>query len=152
VIVLPTQTTVQIPEEVQEELTNLRGFRDLVAERTGYMLGRKAKQAEMNEATKKERKKANEIRKTIRENIPQWIADANVEEYEKQTKALADASKVVSEKSKPYREVINPLTKAIKFIDTVAVPESLKLLGVQPQPRFSLSDFIQAELEKQKKR
>jgi len=149
--ILPAQATVQIPVEVQEELTNLRGFRDLVAERTGYMLGRKAKQAEMNLATKKERKKANDTRKTIRESIPQWIADANVTEYEKQTKALADASEIVSKKSKPFRTEISPLTKAVKYIDTVAVPESLKLLGVQPQPTFSLSDFMQAELEKQKK-
>ena len=149
-IILPAQATVQIPAEVQEELTNLRGFRDLLAERTGYMLGRKVKQAEMNTATKTERKKANGISKTIRESIPQWIADSNVTDYEKQTSALADAREIVSKKSKPFRTQINPLTKAVKYMDNVAIPESLKLLGVQPQPTFSLSDFMQAELEKQK--
>ena len=148
---MPAQQTVQIPAEVQEELTNLKGFRDLLAERTGYMLGRKAKQAEMNLATKKERKTATDIRKTIRESIPQWIADTNVTEYEKQTKALEDASEIVSKKSKPFRTEISPLTKAVKYIDTIAVPESLKLLGIKPKATFSLSDFMQAELEKQKK-
>ena len=148
---MPAQAIVQLPVEVQEELTNLRGFKDLLAERTGYMLGRKAKQTEMNDATKTERKTVSTIRNNIRENIPQWITDANVTEYEKQTKALADASKIVSEKSKPYRTEISPLTRAVKFIDTVAIPESLKLMGVKVQPRFSLSDFMQAELEKQKK-
>jgi len=148
---MPTQQTVQIPEQVQEELTNLRGFRDLLAERTGYMLGRKVKQGEMNEATKTERKKTSAISKTIRDSIPEWIKDANVEEYEKQKKAYADASEIVSKKSKPFRTQIAPLTKAVKFMDNVAIPESLKLLGVTIQPTFSLSDFMQAELEKQKK-
>jgi len=145
------QKTVQIPKEVQEELTNLRGFRDLLAERTGYMLGRKAKQTDMNKATKTEREKANAIRIVIRKGIPKWIADSNVTEYEKQTKALTDASAAVSKKSKPFRTEISPLTRAVKYIDTVAVPESLKLLGVKPEATFSLSDFMQAELEKQKK-
>jgi len=148
---LSKQQIVQIPEAIQEELTNLRGFRDLLAERTGYMLGRKVKQGEMNTATKKERKKATDIRKVIKEGIPEWIKDANVKEYEKQTKALTDASEIVSKKSKPFRTEISPLTKAVKFMDNVAIPESLKLLGVTIQPRFSLSDFMQAELEKQKK-
>lgn len=149
---MPAQTqTVQIPVEVQEELENLRGFRDLLAERTGYMLGRKIKQGEMNDATKTERKKANGIRKVIKEGIPQWIADSNVTEYEKQTSALVDASEIVTKKSKPFRTQIAPLTKAVKYMDNVAIPESLKLLGVTIQPTFSLSDFMQAELEKQKK-
>ena len=148
---MPAQQTVQIPVEVQEELTNLRGFRDLLAERTGYMLGRKVKQGEMNEATKTERKKTSAISKTIRDSIPEWIKDANVEEYEKQKKAYADASEMVTKKSKPFRTQIAPLTKAVKFMDNVAIPESLKLLGVTIQPTFSLSDFMQAELEKQKK-
>ena len=149
---MPAQATVQIPAEVQEELTNLRGFRDLLAERTGYMLGRKVKQGEMNDKTKKERKTANDIRKNIRESIPQWIADSNVDEYEKQTSALADASEIVSKKSKPFRTQIAPLTKAVKYMDNVAIPESLKLLGVTIQPTFSLSDFMKAELEKQNKK
>ena len=93
--------TVQIPVEVQEELENLRGFRDLLANRTGYMLGRKAQQKKMNTASKKERETANDIRKVIKKGIPQWVADANVTEYEKQIKALADASAIVSKKTKP---------------------------------------------------
>jgi len=149
---LQKQQIVQIPEKVQEELTNLRGFRDLLAEKTGYMLGRKVKQGEMNEETKTERKNASAISKTIRDSIPEWIKDANVTEYEAKKKAYADASEIVSKKSKPFRTQIAPLTKAVKFMDNVAIPESLKLLGVTIQPTFSLSDFMQAELEKQKQK
>ncbi len=147
---MSAQETVQIPEEVQERLTNLEGFKDLLANRTGYMLGRKAQQKKMNTASKKEREVANAVRKIIKEGIPQWIADTNVTEYEKQIKALADASAEVSKKTKPHRDKIAPLSRAIKYIDTIAVPASLKLLGVKLQPRFSLSKFMEAELEKQK--
>ena len=145
------QKTVQLPKAVQEELNNLRGFKDLMAERTGYYLGRVETMAKMNTATKTERRTATDIRKVIKEGIPQWIADSNVTEYEKQITALADASEIVTKKSKPFRTEIAPLTKAVKFIDNVAIPESLKLMKVTVQPRFSLSDFMQAELEKQKK-
>ncbi len=141
---------VQIPKAIEEELGNLRGFRDLMAERTGYYLGRTAKMAEMNKATKTERKTASGIRTVIREGIPQWIADSNVTEYEKQTGLLAEASKVVSEKSKPFRVQIKPLTQAVKYIDNIAVPAVLEQLGVKLQETFTLSDFIKAKLEEQK--
>lgn len=148
---MAAQTTVQIPEAIQKELTNLRGFRDLLTERTCYMLGRKEQQKKMNTATKKERETANDIRKVIKKGVPQWIAKSNVKEYEKQIKALTDASAAVSKKTKPFRDKIAPLTRAIKFVDTVAVPASLTLLGVKLQPTFSLTKFMKAEIEKQKK-
>ena len=149
-VILGSQKTVELPKAVQEEMDNLRGFRDLMAERTGYYLGRKAKQAEMNTATKTERKTAGGIRTVIRESIPTWIAESNVSEYEKQTSLLSEASKVVSEKSKPFRVQIKPLTQAVKYIDNIAVPAVLEQLGMNLAPTFTLSDFIKAKLEEQK--
>ncbi len=151
------QETVQIPkeetltlEQMEQKLQNFMGFAELLARRTGYALGRKATAKKMNTASKTVREKANDIRKVIKKGIPNWIEKANVKEYQKQTKALADASAEVSKKTKPFRDKIAPLTRAVKYIDTIAVPASLKLLGVAVQPRFSLSKFMKDELEKQK--
>ena len=141
-----------MPQEVQEELTNLRGFRDLVGERMGYWLGRRMKQAEMNDATKEERKAVREIRKEIRDNLEDYITTSNIEEYHKQTKSLTVATAKVTKKAKPFREKISPLTRAVKFLDTVAIPDALKELGTPVQPRFSLSDFVKAQLAQQKKK
>ncbi|GAH59949.1 unnamed protein product, partial [marine sediment metagenome] len=75
---------LEVPQEeveVSESLVLLEGFRDLVAERYGYVLGRKIKGKQMNEKTAKERKAVSDIRKTISESIPDWIENANVKEY-----------------------------------------------------------------------
>ena len=146
------QETVEIPQEVQEEITNLRGFRDLVGERWGYWLGRRLTQADMNEKTKKERKAVRDVRKEIRDNLEDYITNSNIDEYHNQTKKLKVATEKVTTKAKPFREKISPLTKAMRFLDTVAIPDALKELGSPVQPRFSLSDFVKAQLAQQKKK
>jgi len=145
------QATVQIPQEVQVELTNLRGFRDLVGERMGYMLGRRVKQAEMNEATEKERKKVREINKDIKDNIEKFIEKSDIKTYKARLEDLKEARKVVTTKTKPFREKISPLSKAVKYMDNIAIPDALKELGTPVQPRFTLSAFIKQQLEAQKK-
>ena len=65
-----TQKAVTLPKEVEKELTLLRGFRDLVAERTGYWFGAKMLTKTMNEKTETERKAVRTIGKGITENIP----------------------------------------------------------------------------------
>ncbi len=147
---LPKAETVEIPAEIQEELTNLRGVRDLVGERWGYFMGRRLKQTEMNEATKTERKAANEISKSIKDNLEKFIKDADIDGYKEQIKKLADARKVVAEKSKPFREEIKPLAKAQKYLDTIAIPDALKEIGHPITPRFNLSNWIKKTLEEQK--
>lgn len=137
-------------EQMEQKLQNYMGFAELMARRTGYALGRRETTKKMNTASKTVREKANDIRKVIKKGIPNWIEKANVKEFEKQMKALADASAAVSKKTKPFRDKIAPLTKAVKYIDNIAVPASLKLLNVKVQPRFSLSKFMKDELEKQK--
>jgi len=139
----------QFPELAQE-LNNRRGFCDIVAEKQAYVLGRAGITKKMNDASVKERKTASNFRKTIRDSIPKWIKESNTEEYETQVQAAKDASKIVSDMNKPFRTQITPLTRAIKFIDNIGVPELLTELGYNVVPAITLSDLITRKLEEQK--
>jgi len=144
-----TKMEKQFPELAQE-LNNRRGFCDIVAEKHAYVLGRAGLVKKMNDANRKERETASDIKKTIRESIPKWIKEANTEEYEKQVQASKDASKIVSDMNKPFRTQITPLTRAIKFIDNIGVPSLLTELGYNVVPAITLSDLITKKLEEQK--
>ena len=140
----------KLPKEVQQEVTMLRGFRDLVGERWGYFLGRRMTQADMNEKTKEERKNVREIRKDITDNLEEYIKTSDIDTYLSKTKELKGAREVVSKKAKPFREKINPLTKAQRYLDTVAIPDALKEIGTPVQPRFSLSKWITDAMKSEK--
>jgi len=142
---------LEAPQEVEvpEELVLLEGFRDLVGERYGYFLGRKIKAKQMNEETAEERKAVSDIRKTIAESIPDWIENANVKEYNAQKKALKDADAKRKKVQAPFRKEITPLAKAVKYMDSTAIPDALKELGAEPTPRFSLSDYVKEAIEAQ---
>ena len=143
-------TVMELPVEVQEELSNLRGFRDLIGERWGYWFGRKMKQQEMSEACKEERKAVSEIRKSIK--IEEFIQNSDLDGYNAKMKEIKEAREVVTKKAKPFLEKISPLSKAVRFLDSVAIPDALKQLGTPVQPRFSLSEFISQQLAQQKKK
>lgn len=136
--------TIQIPEETQAELTLLRGFRDLIAEKTGYFLGAKALGKTMSDETADERKAVT----TASKNIRQAIATLIEQPTKKHSQEVIDEQallKVAQEKNntarKPHMEKISPLRKIVRYIDVVAVPDSLKELGCPVQPRFSLSEW-----------
>jgi len=145
--------TLVIPEAVQEELTLLRGFRDLVAERTAYMFGAKELNAEIKDKTAEQRKAFNEASKYLKEHLEEFVKNGDYEGFKQ-------ALQVKAEKSKVYREArkqagqgkVNKLRKGIRYIDNVAIPDSLKELGVNVQPRFSLSDWIKKAVETKKRR
>jgi len=141
-----------VPKEVEEELTLLRGFRDLVAERTGYALGVIALNAEMKEATAEQRKANLDARKHLRKSLEDFIKNADFEGYKKAVEEIEKTGKALKEARKPHMAKITPLRRAIKYIDNVAVPQSLEQLGVKVQPAFSLSDWIKKAVESQKKR
>lgn len=140
----------KLPKEIQQEVTMLRGFRDLVGERWGYFLGRRMTQAELNDKTKEERKAVREIRKDITDNLEGYIKNSDIDTYLSKTKDLKGAREVVSKKAKPFREKINPLSKAQRYLDTVAIPDALKELGTPVQPRFSLSKWITEAMKSEK--
>ncbi len=146
-----TPAQVQIPKEIQQELSLLRGFRDLAGERWGYFLGRRMTQAELSDATKAERKKVTEIRKEISDNLEDYITNSDLTTYTKKTKSLKDAREVVSKKAKPFREKISPLSKAQKYLDNIAIPDALNELGTPVQPRFSLSTWVKDAMQTEKK-
>jgi len=110
--------TVAIPEEVTEELTLLRGFRDLVSEGLGYYLGAKAVTAEAreDESVVQARKQANSIRKEIVKSIPTWIENSDIEAYNEKTAELESARNHLKEVMKPYRERRKPLDKAWRYM------------------------------------
>lgn len=142
---------MQIPKAIQQELSLLRGFRDLAGERWGYFLGRRMTQAEMNDATKTERKKVTEIRKEISDNLEDYITNSDLTTYKKKQKDLKNAREVVTKKAKPFREKINPLRKAQKYLDMIAIPDALKELDTPVQPRFSLSKWVKDAMQTEKK-
>jgi len=142
-------TAEAVAVEVEQELTLLRGFRDLVGERFGYWMGRRLTQQEMNDTTKEERKAVREIHKSI--NIEEFITNSDIEGYKQKLEDLKEARKVVTEKSKPFREKISPLGQAIRYLDNIAIPDALKELGTPIQPRFSISEYIQKQLKQHKK-
>jgi hypothetical protein len=141
-----------IPAEVEQELTLLRGFRDLIAERTGYALGVSALNAEMRDATVEQRKASNEARKYLRQNLETFIQNGDFEGYKKALDEVHKTGEALKEARKPHVAKISPLRKGIKYIDNVAVPDSLKELGVTVQPAFSLSDWIKKAVETKKRR
>jgi len=138
---------------VEEELTLLRGFRDLVAERTGYFFGAKMLTKTMNDETAEERKAVRELSKTVSKNIEDYIENPT-EELKRQIlenrKKLKEAREKAKEARKPHLKKINPLRKAVKYIDMVAIPDSLKEMGQPVQPRFSLSEWIKKAIETKK--
>lgn len=154
---MPKQQTAQavaIPVEVEEELTLLRGFRDLVAERTGYFFGVKALSKTMNEETANERKAVRETGKQLKEALSELIetpTKQNAASVQDLQKKLAAAKEANQKARTPHMKKINPLRKAVRYIDLVAVPDSLKELGKQVVPIFSLSDWIKKAIETKRK-
>ena len=148
------QESVQLPKEVAKELKLLRGFKDIVAERVGYMYGRSSLMGDMNKETETERKTASAQAKAVKENVEAYI------DIEKPTaemrrkiltsrKSLTEARKTLKTAKAPHMKKISPLGKATKYLDTVAVPDSLiEIDGQRPQARFSLSKWVTEALEK----
>jgi len=146
--------TVQV---VPEELTLLRGFRDIVHERWAYMLGRKLKQSEMTEKTEKERKVVATARKDLKDSITKIIENADMKGYVAKQESIKKANEALAEVAKPLREPISVLAKGVKYMDTVAIPDALNELGKPVQPKFSLGKWLDDALvaqknEKKKKR
>jgi len=156
VVEVPPETEVPAEEAfveaTPEEVTMLRGFRDLVGERWGYFVGSRMTRIQMNEKTAKERKAVRELRKEVTgDNLVQIITDGNIEGYQTKLKDIKEAREVVAKLSKPFRTKIAPLNKARKYLDNIAIPDSLKELGTPVQERFSLSQWITDALEAEKK-
>lgn len=153
-----TATTVQVTEEVpampvEQELTLLRGFRDLVGQRWGVFVGRRLKQQDLTEKTEAERKAVNEVRKEIKKNIPDWIANGDKASYDTKMADFKTASEAYS-KAKDATgipPVIKQLARGQRYLDNEAIPNALSELGTPVQPAFSLAEWLKNRLEEQKK-
>ena len=155
-----TATTVQATEApvvsampVEQELTLLRGFRDLAGQRWGIFVGRRLKQQDLSEKTEAERKAVTEVRKDISKSLPTWVEKGDKASYDAKMATLKAASEAFSEAKKAtgIPEVIKSLAQGQRYLDNEAIPNALAELGTPVQPAFSLAEWLQNRLEEQKK-
>lgn len=107
------QAEIAIPEAVQEELTLLRGFRDLVAERVAYALGAKVLNGEINQKTAEQRKAFNEASKFLKKNIESFVENGDIEGYRKAVEDKTTKAKVLRQAKKDAGfEKVTKLRKA----------------------------------------
>jgi len=133
----------------------LEAFVELVGERYGYYTARRMKQAEMNEKTADIRKEMRETRKEMTTAIEEYIKEPNDglrETILKCRKAIEEKKPVLKKQKEPFLKVIRPLNRAVRYMDNVAIPDSLKELGHSVKPRFSLSEWVKKAIESQRKR
>lgn len=145
---------VEVPQGVdvsQEQYVKmLVGLRDLNHELWGYKFGRIQKREKMNEETEEERKAVRDQSKTIKESIPQWIQDSDIEAFKKANKELDDLKEEKAKAQKPYKDkFLKPLRRGIKHMENVVIPDALAELGKPVQPRFKLSQWVEDQLEEQ---
>ena len=146
-----------VVEGQPSEVEMLRGFRNLVGERWGYLLARKAHASDLSEKTDKERKDASAIGKKVGEALEALVktpTDINASAYTEQVSVL----KTARETLKNAREAtglpakIKDLNSGITYMDKIAIPDSLKELGSPVTPRFTLSDYVKSAVDALKKK
>ena len=152
------QITVEEEEGMpftEENFKLLNGFAVLVSERFGYWMARRMTQQDMSEKLADESKAVREIRKGIADNIEKHIENPS-EDLQKAIREgrveLDEALKPLNEKRKPFTEKMKPLQQAVRYLDVHAIPDSLKELGHQIAPRFTLSKWVNAALAQQKQK
>ena len=150
--VVETEAVPAVP--VEQELTLLRGFRDLVGQRWGLFMGRTLQNSDLSEKTETERKAANEVRKDIKTNLPTWIKNADSATYEAKTAELKTAGETLK-KAKDgtgIPEKVKALSQGLRYLDNDGVPKAYEQVSGQPvAPIFSLPQWIADRLEEQKK-
>ena len=147
------QTAVVVPAE--DRLALLEAFAELISERWGYFTARRLTQKDMTEKTAVESKAAREISKAVGENVEKLIKTPSQEIAKvvvAKREALKEARKTLKDARQPFNLKMSPLAKAIKYCDSVAIPDSLKELGHAVVPRFSLSEWAQKAVEQTKKK
>ena len=146
---VPAVEGVEQPQ-VPTRLDLLEGFADLVGERMGYFMARRLKQKEMGEKCEKELKAVRDMNNSIHDHIVELIEEEKPEVRDaihKEQKELKSLHKTAAEATKPFRDKISELAKAVKYCDNVFIPDSLKELGKAVSPRFSLSEHVAKALE-----
>jgi len=151
---LAKQQTVVIPKELEQEVTLLRGFRDLVHEGAGYMFGAKALSQTMSDETATERKAVTDTGKAFRKALKTLIKtpnQANGKKVRELQVKVTDAKEKNKTAREPHMKKITPLRRADRYIRVVAIPDSLKELGTPVTPRFSLSEWAKTVTAKKQK-
>jgi hypothetical protein len=151
------QATEQVPAAIAERFSLLQKFAGLVAERYGYVVGRKMKSAEMREdaavklASESVRKLTKELSKSV-ETLIKEPTKPNSEVVTRNRTELEEARDKAHTAREPFLEKMKPLTKVIRMMDNIAIPDSLKEVGIELKPRFQLSEWADKALEATKKK
>jgi hypothetical protein len=138
-----------------DRLALLEGFVDLVSERWGYFTARRLTMKDASEKTEKERKASTQASKAFAESIKSLRKTpnpANAQLVDKKEETLKTARTAVKDARKPFNDKVKPLADAIKYCDSVAIPDSLKELGKPVVPQFNLSDWAKKAVEQTKKK
>jgi len=145
--------TETVPVEVDRQALQ-EAFIELVGERYGYWVGRRLTQQDMSKATKDQAKAVSDLNKGVNTAIEEYIVEASDDlrtQILNGRKAVAEAKKTLKTARAPFMKKMTPLAKAVRYCDNVAIPDSLKELGHPIQPRFSLSDWVQAAIKPKEK-
>lgn len=145
---MPKTVTQTQLEEKDTKL--LMGFRDLIAERTGYAFGVRVLSEELREATKDQRKAVNEARKSLKQNLENYIKNADIEGYKSALALIKDRSAELKKVSEDSVSKINRLRKAIRFIDNVMTPAFLNQMGVTVLPLREPKSWVEEKIQEVK--
>lgn len=151
---MPKQEAPTVPPtEVVDRQALQEAFVELVGERYAYWVGRRLTQQDMSKATADQRKAVNELNKGVKTTIEEYIVEPS-DDLRNQIingrKATKEAKKTLKKAEAPYRQKMSPLAKAVRWMDNVAIPDSLKELGHPIQPRFSLSEMVHEAIKPKK--
>lgn len=145
--VTQTQTSAQLEEK---DAKLLFGFRDLIAERTGYAFGVRVLSEELREATKDQRKAVNEARKNLKQNLETYIKNADIDGYKSALALIKERSAELKKASEGTVSKINKLRRAIRFIDNVMTPAFLNQMGVTVLPLREPKSWVEAKIQEVK--
>ena len=155
---MPKRQVVAVTEPIEvvaeDRLALLEGFVSLINERWGYYTARKLTQQDMSEKTKEQSKRVRELSKAVSKGIEEFLETPEQEIKDaivQSRKDIVEAKKKVKEAREPFQKKITPLAKAMRYLDSVAIPDSLKELGKPIQPLFSLSDWVTTAIASKKK-
>lgn len=150
-----TQALEPVVVPIEDRLALLDTFAELVSERWGYYTARRLIVKDASEKTQTEAKNAREKAKAVNQSVETLIKTPNEDNSEVVVTArdeLKTARNALKEARKPFNEKMKPLASAVKYCDSVAIPDSLKELGHPIAPRFSLSEWAKKAVEQATKK
>ena len=150
-----TQVAQPTPVVEEDRLGMLEAFAELVSERWGYYTARRLTSKDASEKTKEVSSKARDAAKAVKDTIEKLVKTPSPQLAKyvvEKREALTEKRKAVQAARKPYNEKMKPLADAIKYCDSIAIPDSLKELGKPVVPQFNVLPVIAKAIEQSKRK